>query len=157
MIPYVLLVFAVAYLIYSFTSRSDAYGLEIPVGFLGIAELTLPVWLLFLIVGLARPLMLMRDSCHYMSDHHLRSTTGMMSLRREQVNIPFEDILGVRVSQGILERIFNTGTILVWTAFADRPEVKMKGIFRPQHYADMLSARIDDALVNRGQMRKAKH
>ena len=115
-----------------------------PLGQQGIIELSVfPVLLVFFAL---RPLTLLWDCRHEIACHHLRSESGLISLTRESIEIPYEDMLGVRVEQSILDRILGVGTVLAWTATTDRSDIAMKGITRPDFYAKILVGRIDEAL-----------
>ena len=119
-------------------------GLQLP---LGRSKIFLPVYLLVGLILFSRPLLLMFDCTHEISCHHVRSTQGRCSLRRQFVEISFEEILGVRASQSIIERFLGVGSILVWTASAEHPDLVIKGIKDPEYYARFIGGRLDDAMI----------
>lgn len=114
---------------------------------IGSSNVVLPVFLLIGLVLISRPLLLMWDCKHEITCHHVRSTQGRCSLKRQFVEIPFEEILGVRASQTFLERLFGVGAVLIWTASAEHPDLIMKGIRDPEHYARVIGAKLDRAIL----------
>lgn len=110
--------------------------------------LHLPIYLLVGLVLIARPLFLMRDTIHLLGQHHLYSEFGRMSLNREHIEIAFEEMLGVRFRQNLLERILDVGTILIWTASADRPEIVMRGVRDPARVVHIIRDRIDSVIIS---------
>jgi len=147
-LPQLIIGLLIAILVLVISLRFGLFATQIN---LGEDTVTLPLFLLILIVLSIRPLLLMFDCRHELGCHHLRSAQGIVSLKKEQVEIPFEDILGVRFTQSILERILNVGTILVWTASAEKPEVSLKGIGDPAYFARIIKDRIDQAKIKRNQ------
>lgn len=123
----------------------SAFGPEISVSGM---TFTLPVFLLVGIVAVIRPLLLMFDCQHEISCHHVRSTQGRCSLRKQFAEIAYEEILGVRASQNILERLFNVGSILIWTASAEHPDLILHGIKDPEYYARIIGSKIDRSIIN---------
>ena len=61
-------------------------------------------------------------------------------------------MLGVRFQQNLLERALNVGTVLVWTASADRPEVVMKGVRDPDVITRIIQQRIDEIIMQRDKL-----
>lgn len=116
--------------------------------------LNLPFFLIFLLVLCARPIFLMRDSRHDIAHNHLRSRSGIFSFRSVGVEVPLQDILGLRVIQSPFERFFNVGTIIAWTASADHPDVEMEGIGKPYEMAARLSDQIEKIRGSKFRRRK---
>lgn len=152
-LPQLIFAFIGAGLVAYVSAYYNVFALEIP-----NLHLKLPLFLLVLGVLSIRPLFLMYDCRHLVGQHHLYSTFGLMSWRRNSTEIPFEDIVGVRVYQTIFQRILGVGDIGVWTATGDRPEVTMKGIFRPDKAMKLIRERVDQAIMERGlTMRNRRH
>lgn len=110
-------------------------------------EFVFPIASLIMAVLLARPLFLMYDTYHEIRCHHVRSTSGRCSLAKKTTEIPFEDLLGVRVQQNLLERILHVGTIAVGTASTNHTEINMKGVFNPQKYANRIGKEVDRSRI----------
>lgn len=126
----------------SFGLVSDAVQLP---AVLGSGQIRLTLFpLLVLVLGL-RPLMLRRDAVFEIGCHHLRGETGRISLRRHSIEVPFEDIRGVRVSQTLFQRLIGVGDVILWTAFSELPEVSLRSISGPHRIAREISHRLDEA------------
>lgn len=149
-LPALLLALIISSLVFFLSHFFGIFGaeLEFAIGDTSY-NLTLPLFLLFSLVLIARPLLLLLDCHHDIKCHHLLSVNGIFSINKEQVEIPFEDIMGVRISQSLLDRLLNIGTILAWTAVADRPEIVMHGIGNPQYFAKLIQNKIDESLIAR--------
>ena len=107
----------------------------------------LPLFLLlFLFFGL-RPFILLYDQYCEISEHHIRYSSGLFSLRRKDISIPFEDLRGVRVDQRLLDRILGVGILIAWTHAASDPEIKVLGIKHPRKLAALVTKRIDEAIL----------
>lgn len=122
----------------------------LPLRLFGEQWIALPLFLLILGVLCVRPLILLLDAVHTVGVHHIYSTQGRISWHRHALEIPFEDVLGVRVHQTMLERILNVGTVLVWTATAERPDLQMKGLRNPTNVMHVIRERVDAAIIARG-------
>lgn len=147
-LPEMLLAFAMALLILWLSIKYDSFGLPIPLGSLGLNyTLNLPLYMLVFVVFMARPLFLLYNARHEVGEHHVYSVQGIWSLKRDHVEIPFEDVLGVRYKQSLLERVLNVGNILVWTASAERPEIVMEGIGDPEEGMRLIRARLDETIL----------
>lgn len=152
-IPQLLFAFVATSSVLWASIRYDLVGPELPIGSI---SLLLPVALLVGLVTFARPLLLLLDCKHELGEHHLYSIKGRCSLRREYVEIPFDEMLGVRSRQTLLERILGTGSILIWTASADHADLILDGIADPERHSQMIGARIDHSAVERKQGNKER-
>ncbi len=124
--------------------KVDDFGITIDV--LGrLINLTFPFGLLILLVLLVRPTVRLLDCIYIVGAHHLYAVTGRLSLRARHVEVPYEDMRGVQFIQNILERILGIGTVIVWTAAADSPAIKMERIGDPQRIARIVARNIDKA------------
>ena len=106
----------------------------------------LPIFLLFALIALARPVVLLFDSHYQLSEHHLRINRGQLSIWRRRQEFAFEDLLGVQVSQSLLDRVLGVGTITVGTKTAAL-DVVMRGLAKPQAVADQVARRIDASRI----------
>ena len=123
---------------------SEPPGIQFDRFFGGIAgDVFLPVSFLVFAVLLIRPLALLFDASYRLGTHHLYGTTGRISLQRRHSEIAFEDMRGVKCEQGLLSRLLNIGTVLVWTASANAPAITMRGLSSPEHITHMIRERID--------------
>lgn len=116
--------------------------------------LALPLFFLLFVIFMARPVILLFDCKHEVSFHHVRSTQGICSLKKQFIEIPYEDMLGVRSSQTIMERVLDIGSIIVWTASAEVPDLIMKGIREPEKYTRLIGRKIDGAIIERRSSRQ---
>jgi uncharacterized membrane protein YdbT with pleckstrin-like domain len=89
-----------------------------------------------------RGIYLMCNFRHEVGPSHLTSAQGLSSLSKDCVAVPLRDILGVRTVQSTMERMLGVGSIVIWTASADRPEIVMQGIARPVRVAALISERV---------------
>lgn len=106
-------------------------------------RVSMPILGLISAVLLARPLFLMYDCYHQVRCHHLRTISGRCSLRKNSVEIAYEDLRGVRVQQSLLERILGVGTIMIGTSITDQPKVRLHGIGNPSFYANIIMEFMD--------------
>lgn len=151
-IPHLMFALLVTALVVYLTINTKSFGVEIPIQILdGEINLTFPLFLLVLGVLLARPIFLLKDTRHILTERHIYTEFGRFSLFRKHSELAFEEMLGVRFEQSLLERILTVGTISVWTASADHPEVVMKGVRRPEVYTKIIRERIDKNLIKRKQ------
>jgi membrane protein YdbS with pleckstrin-like domain len=118
--------------------------IDLPIGN-GSVRLGLPISLLVFLVFMARPFVRIYDARHEVGCHHLHSIEGICSIARDEVEVPFIDLKGVRFHQTILERILNVGTVIVWTAFADKPEFELEDVGNPEEICGVIRDRIDTA------------
>lgn len=114
-------------------------------------QLSMPILGLISAVLLARPLFLMYDCFHEVRCHHLRTISGRCSLRKNRIEIAFEDLRGVRVQQSILERLLGVGTIMIGTSITDTPEVRLHGIANPAYYANLIMEFMDRTHLKSGK------
>ncbi len=116
---------------------------------LGGGAFRLTLFPLLALVFCLRPLILWRDSYHEIGCHHLRGESGRISFRKQSVEVPFEDIRGVRVVQTLFQRIINVGDVIVWTAFSELPEVSLRCVSSPKRVASEISRHLDKARMSR--------
>ncbi len=117
---------------------------RVPVELLGGRyEIQMPITGLILAIAFIRPLILVYDAHHEIKCHHLSTTTGILSFRKKFAEIRFGYARGVEVHQGIIDRIFNVGDILVGSAMTAEPEVIMKGIYNPDYYAAVIEDKVE--------------
>lgn len=109
---------------------------------------SMPLFGLFCAMTLARPIALMYDVHYELRCHHLIATTGLLSMKKESFEIPYEDLRGVQIDQSLIDRILGIGTLLLGTAVTDRPEIVMSGIARPHEFARLITEKIDRARLN---------
>ncbi len=121
-----------------------------PVPFFGI-DVRLPVFLLLFLFLVLRPVLLLHDCHHELTAHHIRSISGICSFNRKEFSVPYEDVRGVRADQSILDRILGIGSVVAWTNSGLAPEIRFDGIRRPRKVAEMVSDRIDHALLTHKQ------
>lgn len=152
-LPNLIFAFVAAGLVLYFSLEYDFFGFTLDFTFFG-KKITavFPLFLLVLGVLLARPVFLMKDTKHILASHHLYSESGRLSLHRQHVEIAFEKMLGVRFQQNLIERALNVGSVLVWTASADRPEVVLKGIKDPEVITRTIQQRIDEIIMQKDRL-----
>lgn len=115
-----------------------------------VVEVSLPIWPLIFAIFLIRPLIRLIDSVYVIGSHHLYGISGRCSLRMRHVEVPYEDMRGVRIEQTIIERILNLGTIIVWTAAAESAAISMQRIADPEPVSDQIAHMIDLARMKAG-------
>lgn len=147
-LPHLILALLVSLVVFIIAAKFNLRGptFTIPNGSKDLT-ITLPVFLIFTLIIIARPLVLLKDCRYEMGMHHLRSVTGLLSLNRVNAEIAYEDLHGVRVSQTPLERILNVGSIVAWTALADNPDITMKGIYNPDQKASQITRKLDEIRI----------
>jgi len=72
----------------------------------------------------------------------VRHMAGRYSLQQEVIEINYQDIGWVRVSQSILERLMDIGTIEIGAAHSHLPEISVDGRANPHKYANMIHRRL---------------
>jgi len=72
----------------------------------------------------------------------VRHMAGRYSLQQEVIEINYRDIGWVRVSQSILERLMDIGTIEIGAAHSHLPEISIDGRANPHKYANMIHRRL---------------
>jgi len=124
--------------------------LSIPLD-LGLVQLALPlsVPLLVFLVGIARPLAWLFDSVYVIGRHHVYALKGRTSLNRRRIEIPYEDMRGVRTYQNIIDRLLGIGTVQVWTAAIEPAAISLRGIADPDRVNNELRKRMDHARLKR--------
>jgi uncharacterized membrane protein YdbT with pleckstrin-like domain len=121
-------------------------GAVIPVAVHGAQKnIVLPLSLLVLLILLARPLVLLIDSVYTIGNHHLYAVVGRCSLKKKHIEIPYEDMRGVRFEQSMTQRLLDVGVISVWTATSESAAITMRGIAHPEAVTSMIRERIDEA------------
>lgn len=68
---------------------------------------------------------------------------GRYSLQQDVIEINYQDIGWVRVSQSILERLMDIGTIEIGAAHSHLPEISIDGRANPHKYANMIHRRLN--------------
>ena len=117
------------------------------------AIIKIPVVLVIFPFLIIRPIVKLFDTYIEITKHHLRIFHGQISLIRNSQEFAFEDLLGVQVSQSILERILGVGTIEVGSK-TQNIQLQMGGIWKPQKYANLIARLIDRArLVEKSQQK----
>jgi uncharacterized membrane protein YdbT with pleckstrin-like domain len=106
-----------------------------PLGFV-ISVLLCPVvvGIVILIVWYIR----VRSEMLTITNEELHYETGFLSKSRSEVRLT--SIRSVRVHQSLMERIFGTGDIEVFTA-GDEPEVTVRGMPNPDQVRELISER----------------
>jgi uncharacterized membrane protein YdbT with pleckstrin-like domain len=123
----------------------------------GVSEnsftLRLPIFLLLFLVSIARPIIYLYDNSYEASEHHLRTVRGRLSIFKKSQEFAFEDLLGVQVTQGIIQRILGVGSVEVGSKTA-LIQVRMRGIRNPHEIAKIISSRIDASRINEKNSQK---
>ena len=147
MIPSYLLALFFTILGLYITAYFEQSVLLIPLSFLDIEfTLRLPIFLLIVLFILVRPIIQLYDSCYDLSEHHLRITRCRLSIWRRSQEFAFEDLLGVQVSQSIIDRILGVGSIEVGSKTSEI-QIIISGIKDPQEFANQISRRIDNSRI----------
>jgi hypothetical protein len=110
-----------------------------PLGWLIAGGVALVVWAWLLATLLYRKM-----TVHYrLTAHRFFTETGLLSRTNDRVQVIAID--DVRVRQGLLERMFNVGTIDLKSSDKEfksaqgaNPELILRGIESPQHVADLI-------------------
>ena len=105
---------------------------------------SVPSLTIFVALALVRVVHLMYDTYGELRAHHIFMSQGILSFDKEDMEIAYEDLLGVHVKQDLIERILGVGNIIIGTAMTDRPEVTIPGLYRPKRYAKAISRRIEN-------------
>lgn len=105
-------------------------------------SLHLPLFLLFALVSIVKPLINIFNSKYEISQHHIRVTTGIFSFKMKYMEYAYEDILGVEVEHGLVSRVINVGDILV-SSKAGQKIIFIKGVVDPERIAKLISNYID--------------
>lgn len=121
------------------------FGSPIQFTLSAFGPIEVPLWPLVLILFGVRPLMYVFDCRHCISEHHVRSEWGRLSLNRDELEIAFENLKGVRMHQNFFERFLDVGSIVGWTGFPERPDLVMRGIKHPRAVLHLIGARVDQA------------
>ncbi len=137
---------------YGLSSHSDFFYAPITIPISGTSHVVqLPIFLLFFLFLLIRPLMLRFDSYSEIRAHHIVAAHGLLSFRRGQTSIPYEDIRGVKVTQGIWDRIVGCGDLICWSVEAQAPELRVKGLAHVYEHAEIVKDRIDLVRIYRAR------
>lgn len=115
------------------------YGVIEPWRFLPFMAYISPRWLgivplLFLLEIFRRRY----DDLYVFGEHRITHQNGRLSLTLHRPNIKYLDIRVIDVSQSIVGRIFNYGTVALGTAAADDYEVILRGIYDPRAVVDII-------------------
>lgn len=77
---------------------------------------------------------------YFIGPKGVEATLGIIS--KDQTRIEFQHIRGVKLSQGILERLIGYGTIEVATSGSDGSEIRFRAIARPNKILAVLKERV---------------
>lgn len=83
-----------------------------------------------------------------LSNHRLKHRYGILLRRHDRVEVI--DIDDVTFRQGIIEALFNVGTIRVRSSDASHPELQMRGISDVKHVSDLIDKLRRDERTKRG-------
>lgn len=114
-----------------------------------------PLSMLIIVLAVVRSISVWFDSSYCISPHHIYETTGRCSLKRQHVELAFEDVRGVRSEQSLLQRLLGVGAVVVWTASANAPAVIMRGIYQPDRIVSLIQARLDRRHMNEKAKKRA--
>ena len=73
----------------------------------------------------------------------VESVRGLIG--RDERRAEYRNITYVRLSQGILQRLFGVGDLLIGTSATDEPEVVFGGIARPRYWKELVRKRLSGA------------
>lgn len=143
LIPEILLAVVASLAWWLVIDRQFGSPIRFTVSTFGPAEV--PLWPVMFLFFAARPLAYVFDCRHRISEHHVRSEWGKLSLNREEVEIAFENLKGVRMHQNFFERFLDVGSIIGWTGYPERPDLVMRGIKHPRTILHLIGAQVDQA------------
>lgn len=104
-------------------------------GPVGLAAAAIGAVVLWGVLGLA--LLYRRMTVHYrLTTFRLFHESGLLSRNRDRIEVI--DINDVTLSQGIIERMFNVGTIHIESSDTTDPELDLPGIDNVRHVADLI-------------------
>lgn len=103
------------------------------------------VSLVFFVAFIIRPYITLYNSYHEFGTDNLISVQGFASPFRKEYLCPYPFINGIEIRQNLFERFTDMGNLLVGTAMTGKPEIVLKHIKRPEHYAKMLQDRINES------------
>ena len=107
-----------------------------------------PVWILCAF-SLFRIFSILNNSVKEIRKKHIHYVSGRWSLKRNEIEMPYEDIAWVNVSQNVLERFVNIGSISIGTAMSDKPSIVMQGIRTPHKYAQKIYKKMAKARLKK--------
>ena len=119
---------------------------QIPLGG-HLLTVILPVSVLLFLVMAARPFLVTKDALYTVGTHHLYLETGRCSFNKKHIEVPYEDIRGVRYEQHLIERLLGVGTIFVWTATSESSAIEMRSIPSPQRVTSLIRERLDEVRI----------
>jgi uncharacterized membrane protein YdbT with pleckstrin-like domain len=77
-----------------------------------------------------------------LGEHDVLSERGFIAKQRVQVSR--DSVRAVRVSQGVMQRLFRVGNVEIFTG-GDMPEIAMRGLPRPDSVRALLARPVDGA------------
>lgn len=84
----------------------------------------------------------LRNSKFELRKRCVRYIVGRYWIKQEVIEINYQDIGWVRVSQSLLERVFNIGTLEIGAAHSHVPEISVHGRKDPHKYANKIHKRL---------------
>jgi uncharacterized membrane protein YdbT with pleckstrin-like domain len=97
------------------------------------------VAMLVCLIGLVRILYLLYSRTYFIGPYGVEANYGVIS--KDQTRIEFKHIRGVRLHQGIVQRLIGYGTIEIATSGSDGSEIRFLDIARPGKILGVLRER----------------
>lgn len=77
---------------------------------------------------------------------YVRTVNGLLNLTKSDLRVKCHDIRGVDIERSIFGRLLNTGDLLIGSALNSEMEFRLRGIFNPSLYRDIILERAEREL-----------
>ncbi len=118
---------------YPWTVQNVAvFGSEIPLPLMGIFPI------LILVVLVVKHF----NYRYVISEDHVRTLSGIISLRMLDKRLDMQHIRGVEIERSIFDRLFNLGDLEIGSAMHGQDDLIMYGIYNPERFRKMIEHQI---------------
>ena len=110
---------------------------------LGDSSLSIGIPLFGIVPILSAALVIHRlyDRRYVIASDYVRSVSGLLSMRKQDMRIAFQDVRGVEVDRSLYQRIVNVGDMPSGSAMQAGVEVQFLGVRNPSRYRDIILSR----------------
>lgn len=78
------------------------------------------------------------DNRYEIWNDHVRAISGLLSFKKDDTRIEYENIRGIEISRNLYGRIFNIGDLIIVSSAISGVEVVIDNVRDPSRYRDMI-------------------
>ena len=134
-------------LIWTLSSASEAEDFIWQLN-LGIFYLNIPPVSLLSFAALIWILYTMYNSIYIINYHEVRHIKGILSLKRKEIEITFDQVYGVSRKANFIDRMVDVGDVIVGTSMTGKAELVLRGIYDDHWFYELITTRSEKARQN---------